>query len=297
MRVLIFQAAVSAIGIAAMTRFADEVRAAGHHGGLRSLPHFRREKEPADRIIVALSPAQAEQYKNLGAELVQIFNDTDRILPLQLPDDEKDLADFDFGSAVSGLDDEGKAGSLSMEQLRAEAIERGIEVTAATTREQLEHSLDLDGNVGAQAGDRVTDRANMEGVVEDRIGMRTSTILPSANGLDLERMNDEQLQATAAGLGIKVGKNVQRSTLINKITSTFAEKVGGPKDAAPKSPAESFDDGLDGQSGDQLRAIAEAEGVDLGRTTTDEGMVAKIVEARRAKADPKVGGEEDDDNG
>ncbi len=296
MRVLIFQAAASAIGIAAMTKFADEVRAAGHHGGLRSLPHFRREKEPADRIIVALSPGQADQYKNLGAELVQVFNDTDRIIPLQLPDDEKDLADFDFSSAISGIDDEGKSGSLSMEQLRAEAIERAIEVTAATTREQLEHSLDLDGNVGAQAGDRVTDRTNMEGMVEDRIGMRTSTILPNANGLDLERMNDEQLAATAAGLGIKVGKNVNRSTVINKITSTFAEKVGAPKDAAPKAPAESFDGGLAGLSGDQLRAVAEAEGIDLGRTTADEGMVGKIVDARRAKADPKVG-EEGDDNG
>jgi len=298
MRVLIFQAATSAVAIAAMTRFSDETRAAGHQVGLRSLQHFRREKEPADRILVALKPAEAAAFKQQGTELVATFQDTDRIIPVQLPEDDEDLVDFDFSSAIGGLDD-AKAG-MSMDQLKAEAIERGLEVRADSTREELEHSLDLDQHAGAQAGDRRTDRDLMGdgttgGYVADRIGLRTSNVLPTVNGLDLDRMNDEQLGGVAAALGLTVPKNAKRQTIINKITDTFADKVDAPN-GAPKSTAEqpSSDDEGSGETdanadladADEaaLTKIAEDEEIDLGRATSVEGMKAKIVEARAEKA-------------
>ncbi|MBA3241354.1 MAG: hypothetical protein H0T60_09045 [Acidobacteria bacterium] len=283
MRVLIFQAAVSAVGIAALGRFADQVRAEGHQAGLRSLPHFRREKEPADVVVVALSPMQADQYKTLGAELVAIFQDTDKIVPVQLPDDEKELEEFDFDSAVSGLDGP-SIGYMTIESLRSEAIERGLEVTAATTREELEHAIGVDVPSGLQAGDRVTDRLNSAGAPEDRIGLRTSTVLPSVNGLDLERMNDEQLKATALNVGVTVSKNQDRATIINNITKTFAKKAAAPEGSGVKSPAETYDADLTGLDEDGLRAIAEREEIDLGRSTSIAGVTAKIVEARTAKA-------------
>ena len=104
MKVLIFQAAVSAVAVAAMNRFAADLRNEGHTAGVRSLPHFRREKEPADRIFVALTSDQAGQYKNLGAELVQTFRDTELFTPIELPSDDKELEDFDFSDFVTGLD-------------------------------------------------------------------------------------------------------------------------------------------------------------------------------------------------
>jgi hypothetical protein len=286
MRVLIFQAAASAISIAAMTRFADEVRAAGYNGGLRSLPAFRREKEPADRIIVALSPSQAEAYKNLGTELVATFNDTDRIIPVELPEEDEDLKDFDFASAISGLDD-ATAGFMTMDQLKAEAIERGLEVRADSTREELEHAIGIDIHPGPQAADRVTDRQNAEGTGADRIGLRTSTVLPTTNGLDLERMNDEQLQGVAAAVGVKVVRNASRAAVINKITKTFAEKTGAPADSSPQAPAEDFETDLAplGDDTEALKAIAEKEEIDLGRATAADTIREKIVEARKAKAE------------
>lgn len=286
MRVLIFQAATSALAIAAMTRFSDKIRAAGYNGGLRSLPHFRREKEPADKIIVALKPSEAAQYKNLGAELVAVFNDTDRIIPLELPQDDEELVDFDFSDAIDKLDD-AETGFMTMDQLRAEAIERGIEVRADSTREELEHSIGIDIHPGPQAGDRVTDRANAEGTAADRIGVRTSTVLPTANGLDLERMNDEQLQGVAAAVGVKVSRNASRSATINKIMATFANKVGAPENSAPKAPAEDFATDLAplGDDVDALKQIAEREDIDLGRATAADTIRDKIVEARKAKTE------------
>lgn len=296
MKVLIFQAAVSASAIAAMTRFADELRQEGHQAGVRSLPHFRREKEPADRIIVALTPTEAERYKTIGAELVQTFVDTELFTPLELPEDPKELDDFDFSDAIGNLDDD-TTGYMTLDQLRAEALERGIEVTAQSTREELEHLLDIDYHPGRQASDRRTDTENnqTDGIARDRVGLRVSTVLPQANGMDLERMNDEQLAATAAQLGIKVPKGARRDTVINKITKVYATRVQAPQGSGVKSPADpnltkdgdddDVNSDLEGKSEDELKQIAEDEEVDVGRATSVEGLTAKIVEARKAKVD------------
>lgn len=287
MKVLIFQAAVAAQALAAMNRFAKELRDAGHQAGIRSLPHFRREKEPADRIFVALTPVEAQQFKALGAELVQTFVDAEKFTPVQLPEDPEELAEFDFSSAISELEDD-TAGFMTLDQVRAEAIERGLEVTAQSTREHLEHLIGIDIHAGRQAADRITDaeNANPDNTLRDRIGLRVSTVLPATNGMDLERMNDEQLLATAAQLGINVPKNVNRNTLINKMTKTFAKKVAAPEDSPVKSPAETVEADHDLAALDEtgLKRVAEQEKVDLGRTSSKEGMVAKITEARQKKA-------------
>lgn len=309
MRVLIFQAATSALAIAAMTKFSDEVRAQGHAVGLRQLQHFRNEKEPADRIIVALTPQEAAIYKNLGVGLVQTFADTDRIIPVELPDQEDEdfeqkLQDFDFSDAIAELDDN-TTGFMSLDKLKAEAIERGLEVRADSTREELEHALDLDQHPGRQAADRVTDRQTMDnGYQPDRIGFRTSAVLPTANGIDLDRLNDDQLAGVAAALGIEAKKGEKRAKLVNKITSTYAAKVDAPAEGFPKSaaadpsknppategklaktPGEGEDNAdLNDLDEKGLQAIAEKEEVDLGRSTSVDGMKAKIVEARAEKA-------------
>ena len=183
-----------------------------------------------------------------------------------------------------------------MDQLRAEAIERGLEVRVDSTRAELEHALDIDHHPGPQEGDRLTDRANMEQMPVDRIGLRTSSVLPTTNGLDLDRMNDEQLATVAAQLGLKVPRGAKRQTVINKITQTFAEKVGAPEDSAPESQAtepsedEPATEGkvgdtnadLEGKSAAQLTKIAEAEGIDIGRATAEDTLREKIIEGRNA---------------
>lgn len=290
MRVLIFQAATSAVAIAAMTRLSDEVRAAGHNGGLRNLDHFRREKEPADRILVALKPSEAARLKDRGAELLLTFQDIDKITPIELPEDDEELADFDFADAVDDLDDE-ETGFMSMDQLRAECIERGLEIRADSTREELEHSLDIDIHPGAQAGDRVTDRENATGMREDRIGVRTSTVLPTANGLDLDRMNDEQLGGVAAALGIPAERGEKRETIVNRIMKGYAKKVRAPEDSPPRSRAQQpssdvtvNNSDLDIDNADELKAIAEKEKVELGDAESVEDIRAKITAAREATA-------------
>jgi len=297
MRVLIFQAATSAVAIAAMTRLADQVRGAGHSGGLRQLQAFRREKEPADQIIIALSPAEADRYKSLGAELVEVFNDTDRFIPLELPDDPNELKDFEFDSVMGQLKGD-TTGFMTLEQLRAEAIERSIEVRADSTREELEHLLDLDQHAGRQAVERSGDRLAAEagGMRASRIGVRTSDVLPSLNGLDLERMNDDQLQSVAGRLGLKVKRGAKRPDLINQITGFYADQLGVDPKAPPQSPASDYagaadNSDLDDLDAEALTAKAEAEGVDIGRATAADTIREKIVTARAEKAG------EDDDNG
>ena len=311
MRVLIFQAAASTLAIAAMTRFGDEVRAQGHSVGLRQLQSFRREKEPADRILIALTPQEAARYKNLGTELVQTFKDTDLIIPVELPDETDEdfnekLENFDFSDAIGELD-ENKTGYMSMDRLKAEAIERGLEVRADSTRDELEHSLGLDIHPAAQAFDRETDRKTMaRGFPVDRTGFRTSDILPTANGIDLDRLNDEQLQGVAAALDVDVRRGAKRADIIDSITETFAKNVQAPAEGFPKSQAKQPSDNpqpkdgkggfeqpdlsdLEGKSAKQLQKIAEDEGVDVGRSTSVDGLTEKISQARveKAKAESK----------
>jgi hypothetical protein len=293
-----FHAATSAIAVATMTNIARGLRGQGHTVGERFLPAFRMEKEPADKVMVLLSPNQASQYQNVGAELAVTFgffgnNDDDVAILVELPNDDQDLVEnFDIDSVISKLEGE-KPGKLGFEQAKAEAIERGLEVTADTTREQLEHMLGIDISSGIQADDRKTDEANNQNLGEQRIGLRTSNILPSVNGLDLVRMNDEQLRSAAAQLGLKVTANMKRDTIIGAIQKSFAKKVNAPEDAGAKTPTAATDPGsdklpsseteapsLDGLDADALKIIAEKEGVDIGRMTSADS-IRKAIEAKR----------------
>jgi hypothetical protein len=223
-----------------------------------------------------------------------VFNGTDRITGVKLPDDVEELEDFDFSDAIGELDDD-TTDSMTLDQLKAEAIERGIEVRADSTRDELTHALDLDYHAGNQANERKTDRtlSREGGYAADRIGMRTSNVLPNANGLDLERMNTEQLKATAASLGLKTKRGAKRADMVNEITAEYAKRVGAPN-GAPKAPADSteeFGADLEGLDADALKEIAEKEDIDVGRSTSVDGLTQKIIEGRQAKA------EEDNDNG
>jgi hypothetical protein len=290
MKILVFQAAVSAAAIVAMTNVADQLRAEGHHVGLRSLPHFRNEDEPAEKVIVALTEGQARQYVNEGTALVAIFG-ADKIVPVALPDKDEELAELDWSDLAGELNGTHAAG-MSLDELKAQAVLRGLEVRADSTAWELAHLLDIDQPVGGQEADRRFDRQSSEegGMNAAKIGMRTSNVMPTVNGLDLLRMNDEQLRAAAASLGLTVPASAKRSTIINKITKTFAEKVGPPTpDKVDEDEDEaSFDDGLAGLDEEGLRKVAETESIDLGRSTSVEGITAKIVEARKAAAAEEV---------
>jgi hypothetical protein len=297
MKVLIFQAATSQAAIAAVTLGADRLRAAGHHVGLRNLTHFRRESEPAERVVVALTPVEAARLKTQGLELVQTFG-RDMIKLVELPEDPEELKSFDWADVVDDLDkDAPTANGMTLEQLKAEAVLRGIEVRPDSTAHELAHLLDIDQPVGAQEAERRFDRQAAEVTIGSaRVGLRTSSILPTVNGLDIERMNDEQLAAAAAQMGIKAPRNVKRETLINKMTSLYAEAVGAPEGSSPKADPggnppfgegegmRPFDDGLADLDEDGLRAVAEAESIDLGRATSVDGLREKIVEARKESA-------------
>lgn len=290
MKVLMFHAATTAVAIATMTNIARGLRGQGHTVGERFLPAFRMEKEPTDKVMVLLSPNQARQYQNVGAELAVTFgffgnNDNDVAILVELPDDDQDLVEkFDVDSVIAKLEGE-KPGKLGFEQAKAEAIERGLEVTADTTREQLEHMLGVDISSGLQADDRKTDEANNQNLGEQRIGLRTSNILPSVNGLDLVRMNDEQLHSAATQLGLKVSRNMKRETIVNAIQKSYANKVGAPEDAGVSTPLGGVDpnaeaSSLDGLDADALKEIAEKEGVDIGRMTSADS-ISKAIQAKR----------------
>ena len=298
MKVLMFHAATSAVAIATMTSIARGLRGQGHTVGERFLPSFRMEKEPADKVMILLSPRQASQYQNVASEVAVTFgffgnNDDDVAVLVELPDDDQDLVEnFDVDSVVSQLEGE-KPGKLGFEQAKAEAIERGLEVTVDTTREQLEHMLGIDISTGVQADDRKTDEVNNQNLGEQRIGIRTSNILPSVNGLDLVRMNDEQLRSAATQLGLKVSANMKRDTIVAAIQKSYAKKVGAPEEAGAKTPTAATDPAsntlpssetdapsLDGLDADALKVIAEKEGVDIGRKTSADS-IREAIEAKR----------------
>jgi len=297
MKVLLFHAATSSVAALAMSQVASQLRENGHSVGERFLPAFKSEKEPADRLLVLLTPNQADQYKNRALELVQTFGvtqDSGVLLPVQLPDDDDGLKDWDPTEA-SDMVDGPTAGKMTIDQAKAEAIERGLEVTADTTKGQLEHMLGLSISDSIQADDRRTDQVNNLALDEPRIGVRTSRVMPSVNGLDLERLNDEQLAAAASDMGLTVSPTMKRSTIVNKMTAIYAKSIKAKEDSAPKSPTAATDPAshelpstehdlppLDGMDVDQLRAQAQTEGVDLGNKTA-EASIRKAIEDKRAE--------------
>lgn len=296
MKILLFHAATTAIAAVAMTNVANKLREDGHSVGERNLPAFKAEKEPADRLLVLLNPVEADQYKDRGLELVRTFRvskDNDILLPVELPEDQDELKNWDISEATDMIDGP-TAGVMNIDQAKAEAIERGLEVTAETTKLELESMLGLDISESAQVGDRRSDVVNNQSNDEPRIGVRTSRIMPSTNGVDLERLNDEQLAAAAADIGLTVSPTMKRSTIINKMTAMYAKKLKAPEDAAPKSPTAATDPtskdlpssehdlpSLDGMDVDQLKAQATVESVDLGNKTSP-ASIRKAIEDKRA---------------
>jgi hypothetical protein len=297
MKVLLFHAATTAIAAVAMTNVANKLREEGHSVGERFLPAFKVEKEPADRLLVCLTPVQADQYKDRGVELVAAFRvskDNDILLRVSLPDTDEELADWDVSEATDMVDGP-TAGVMDIDQAKAEAIERGLEVTPETTKLDLEHMLGLSISESVQAGDRRSDAVNNQNTGEPRIGVRTSRIMPSTNGVDLERLNDEQLRAAAAEIGLTVSPTMKNSTIINKMTAMYAKRLKAPEDSAPKSPTAATDPGskelpssehdlpsLDGMDVDQLKAQAVLEGVDIGNKTAVNSIRSAIEDKRKS---------------
>lgn len=296
MKVLLFYAGSTALATVAMAKVASQLRENGHSVGERFLPAFKAEKEPADRLLVCLTPVQADQYKDRGIELVSTFrvsDDNDILLRVELPETDEELEAWDPTEATDMIDGP-TAGVMTLEQAKAEAIERGLEVTADTSKLDLEHMLGLSISESVQAGDRRSDAINNQGTAEPRIGVRTSRILPSINGVDLDRLNDEQLAAAAADLGLTVSPTMKRSTIVNKMTAMYAKRLKAPEDSAPKSATAATDPGskelpssehdlpsLDGMDVDKLKAQAALEGVDIGNKTA-EASIRKAIEDKRA---------------
>lgn len=295
MKVLLFHASHSLAAVTLVASAVTAIRAEGHSVGERFLPAFKAEPEPADKLVIALTPVEADRYKDRGLELVQTFGGkeaADKFVMIELPDNDDDLKDFDVQSIVDQV--EGPATpTLLLEQAKAEAIRRGLEVTPETTLLDLERMLGLDISAATQAGDRITDQRNNLNLDDPRIGVRTSQIMPTVNGLSLERMNDEQLRAAAAELGLKVTSGMKRETIINKMTELYAKKVEAPEDSAPKSPTAGTDPlskdlpssetklaSLDGMDAEALKAQAEKESVDIGRMTSADS-IRKAIEAKR----------------
>lgn len=291
MKVLFFHAGHSTTAMMLAARAVKALRDEGHSAGERYLPAFKLEKEPADKVIIALTEEQADRYKDRGLEVVGIFG-KDAIVPIELPKENDELEDFDVQSIVAEIDGPPSM-ALSMEQAKAEAVERGLEVNAGTTRLELERMLGVDIHPASQEADRRTDQTNNQNLGEPRIGVRTSNVLPTVNGLDLARMNDEQLRATAANAGIKTTANMRRETIINKLTSTFAKTVGAPEPQADHTGTAATDPGskelpssetelpsLDGMDADELKAQAEKEGVDIGRKTSVDS-IREAIQAHR----------------
>jgi hypothetical protein len=315
MKILVFAATTTAIQSLAIGRLVKGLREAGHSVGERSLPHFRLESEPADKIVFALTHDQAVAYHQNGVEVAQTFGGPDvdlgdLFVQLELTSDPAELEQETFEDFIDSFADDDVKGYISLETAKAQAIERGLEVTPSTTREEFEHMLGVDIHPGRQAADRVYGLKNDETGNERRIGFRTSSILPNANGLDLVRMNDEQLKATAAQLGLRVPTNVSRETLVNKITQTYNSKIGAEDikgvqspDGGTTSPGEGGGDGNGAAAGEgegeadgdvvdinnpcttipTLKGVAEKEGVDLTGLTAKDDIVAAIAKARADK--------------
>jgi len=291
MKVLFFHAGNSIAAMALAARVVSALREAGHSVGERSLPAFKSEKEPADKLVVALSEEQAYSFMERGTELVMVFGE-DAIIPVELPNDEKEFEDFDIDTIVDKLDGP-TTGEMTMDQAKAEAIERGLEVRVDTTRLELERMLGVDIHAGSQEADRRSDQSNNQNTGEPRIGVRTSNILPTVNGLDLTRLNPEQLRAAAAQAGVKTTANMRPETIINKLTETFAAAVDAPAPAPDHSATAATDPtstelpssetelpSLDGMDAEALKAQAEKESVDIGRMTSADS-IRKAIEAKR----------------
>lgn len=292
MKILVFAAAVTAAQVAAVGRLVTELREAGHTAGERSLPHFRLEREPADALLIAMNAEQGAIHKARLLELQPVFGDID-YFGVELPADDKELADFDFSNVIGRYDDKTGPGYISIEQAKAEAVSRGLEVTSATTRDELERMLGIDIHPGSQAFDRRSDRENNADGSERRIGLQTSHPLPTTNGMDITRLNDEQLAAYAVQAGLKVTSGMRRNTILNKLMEKFGDLANVDPSKLPKAGDGEGDNTFDEQglrdelgklSDKKLKDRAAADGVDLGDATTSEQMIDKIVEAKKAPA-------------
>jgi hypothetical protein len=291
MKVLIFHAATTALSAAMVTKAANELRNQGHSVGERNLPAFKSEGEPADLVMFVLSPQDADSFKDRGLEAIATFGGEearDRFAQVELPDTDEELKDFDFQTIVKAVPTE-DAGQITFEQAKAEAVLRGLEVTADTTKAEFEQMLGLSISDSVQAFDRRSDERNNFDGAERRIGVRTSNVLPTVNGVPISRLNAEQLRAAAADMGLKTTATMKDETIINKMTELFAKKVEARDGSIPLVG----EVGGDGNSntpvdpatleGDALRKVADTEGVKHAKNASDETVRAAIVSAREDK--------------
>jgi len=291
MKILVFAAAVTATQVAVIGRLVSGLREDGHSVGERSLPAFRLEKEPTDALVIALTQEQGQANRDRLLELAGTFGEDMTYKAIELPSDPKELEEFDFENLIADFSDDKGAGFISLEQAKAEAVARGLEVSSATTRAELEHMLGIDIHPGAQAGDRISDQQNNADGSERRIGLRTSTPLPTMNGMDITRLNDEQLRAHAVQSGLKVTAGMRRETIINKLMEKTAEFAGADFNKVPKAEDAEGDTGmgtdldklkteLEGLTNDELKTRAAADGVDLTGLTKKEDYVKAFLKQK-----------------
>lgn len=242
MRVLIFHAAMSTTAVAQMNRVNDLFRQAGHTASQRFYPAFNGDNEIADKVILAVTEAQARSNFGLAESFMNVFQD--RAIVAQL-DETDGIEGYDWDALVSYLGPE-TSGPESRETLLAAAIERGLPVTSETTTEELRAVLDL-GHPDTQEQARAEDAdKTANGMTEHVAGTKSTADFGSTNRIFLERMDDERLRNFAERRGLRIPNSAKRETIINKVLAGAGDVDLTEEDVAADAEAMTVKDNDDG---------------------------------------------------